>query len=142
MPAVVAELHPDEQKAVVDDGHEVGIHGWIHEFNSDLTETEERDIMMGASDVLERITGNRPVGIRTPSWDFTPYTLKICREMELLYDSSLMADDEPYELLENGEPTGHRVARRMDQRRRSLHEYGSAEYHPASYVAFRRARYF
>ncbi|MED5358458.1 MAG: polysaccharide deacetylase [Pseudomonadota bacterium] len=106
VPAVVAELHPDEQKAVVDDGHEVGIHGWIHEFNSDLTETEERDIMMGASDVLERITGKRPVGIRTPSWDFTPYTLKICREMELLYDSSLMADDEPYELLENGEPTG------------------------------------
>ena len=106
VPAVVAKLHPDEQKAVVDDGHEVGIHGWIHEFNSDLTETEERDIMMGASDVLERITGKRPVGIRTPSWDFTPYTLKICREMELLYDSSLMADDEPYELLENGEPTG------------------------------------
>ena len=106
VPAVVAELHPDEQKAVVDDGHEVGIHGWIHEFNSDLTETEERDIMMGASDVLERITGKRPVGMRTPSWDFTPYTLKICREMELLYDSSLMADDEPYELLEDGEPTG------------------------------------
>ena len=26
--------------------------------------------------------------------------------MELLYDSSLMADDEPYELLEEGEPTG------------------------------------
>ena len=106
VPAVVAKLHPDEQKAVVDDGHEVGIHGWIHEFNSDLTETEERDIMMGASDVLERITGKRPIGMRTPSWDFTPYTLKICREMELLYDSSLMADDEPYELLENGEPTG------------------------------------
>ena len=75
VPAVVAELHPGEQKAVVDDGHEVGIHGWIHEFNSDLTETEERDIMMGASDVLERITGKRPVGMSTTSWDFTPYTL-------------------------------------------------------------------
>lgn len=106
VPAVVAELHPEEQKAVVDDGHEVGIHGWIHEFNSDLSETEERDIMNRASDVLERITGKRPVGMRTPSWDFTPYTLKICQEMELLYDSSLMADDEPYELLEDGHPTG------------------------------------
>jgi len=106
VPAVVAELHPEEQKAVVDDGHEVGIHGWIHEFNSDLSETEERDIMLRAADVLERISGRRPVGIRTPSWDFTPYTLKICREMGLLYDSSLMADDEPYELLEDGAPTG------------------------------------
>ena len=26
--------------------------------------------------------------------------------MGLLYDSSMMADDEPYELLEDGEPTG------------------------------------
>ena len=26
--------------------------------------------------------------------------------MGLLYDSSLMADDDPYELLEDGEPTG------------------------------------
>ena len=106
VPAVVAELHPEEQKAVVEEGHEVGIHGWIHEFNSDLTETEERDIMNRSADTLERITGKRPVGVRTPSWDFTPYTLKICREMGLLYDSSLMADDEPYELLEDGEPTG------------------------------------
>jgi peptidoglycan-N-acetylglucosamine deacetylase len=48
----------------------------------------------------------RPVGIRTPSWDFSQHTLAITREMGLLYDSSLMADDEPYELLEDGEPTG------------------------------------
>ena len=61
---------------------------------------------MRAADTLERICGKRPVGIRTPSWDFSPNTLAISREMGLLYDSSLMADDEPYELLENGEPTG------------------------------------
>ena len=45
-------------------------------------------------------------GVRTPSWDFSQHTLAISREMGLLYDSSLMADDEPYELLEDGEPTG------------------------------------
>ena len=31
VPAVVALLHPDEQRALADDGHEIGIHGWIHE---------------------------------------------------------------------------------------------------------------
>ena len=61
---------------------------------------------MRAADVLEEIAGVRPVGIRTPSWDFSQHTLAITREMGLLYDSSLMADDEPYELLEDGEPTG------------------------------------
>ncbi len=106
VPAVVAMLHPEEQRAVVDQGHEVGIHGWIHEFNSTLPAENERDLQMRSADVLEKITGVRPVGIRTPSWDFSPQTLAISREMGLIYESSLMADDEPYEILEDGEPTG------------------------------------
>jgi len=105
-PAVVALLHPDEPRAVADEGHEVAIHGWIHERNSELGYDTERDLMLRSSDVLEEASGKRPVGIRTPSWDFSPHTLRITREMGLLYDSSLMADDEPYEILENGEPTG------------------------------------
>ncbi len=106
VPAVVAMLHPDEQRAVVQQGHEVGIHGWIHEFNSTLPSADERDLQMRSADVLEKITGERPVGIRTPSWDFSPQTLSISREMGLIYDSSLMADDDPYEILEDGEQTG------------------------------------
>jgi peptidoglycan/xylan/chitin deacetylase (PgdA/CDA1 family) len=106
VPAVVATLYPDEQRALVDEGHEIGIHGWIHELNSKLPPADERVLQMRAADVLERITGVRPVGIRTPSWDFSPHTLAISREMGLLYDSSLMADDEPYEILEDGAPTG------------------------------------
>ena len=39
-------------------------------------------------------------------WDFSPNTLAITREMGLLYDSSLMADVDCYELMMNGEPTG------------------------------------
>ena len=106
VPAVVAELHPDEQRALVGEGHEIGIHGWIHELNSKLPPADERALQMRAADVLERITGVRPVGIRTPSWDFSEHTLAISREMGLLYDSSLMADDDPYEILEDGAPTG------------------------------------
>ncbi|MGI9334988.1 MAG: polysaccharide deacetylase family protein [Gammaproteobacteria bacterium] len=106
VPAVVAKLHPDEQRALAGDGHEIGIHGWIHELNSELPPAAERDLQMRAADTLEQIAGTRPVGIRTPSWDFSQNTLAISREMGLLYDSSLMADDDPYELLEQGEPTG------------------------------------
>ena len=106
VPAVIAMLYPEEQREVVAAGHEIGIHGWIHEFNSRVPPENERDLQMRAADTLERIAGVRPVGVRTPSWDFSPHTLAIGREMGLLYDSSLMADDEPYELLEDGEPTG------------------------------------
>ena len=106
VPAVTALLYPDEQKRVVAEGHEVGIHGWIHERNSELPPENERELQMRSAEVLERITGVRPVGIRTPSWDFTPHTLAITTDMGLIYDSSLMGDDECYELVMNGEPTG------------------------------------
>src|SRR6267378_6556188 len=106
VPAVSAMLHPDEQRRVVAEGHEIGIHGWIHERNSILPEASERDLQMRSADMLEKVSGQRPVGIRTPSWDFSPHTLAITRDMGLLYDSSLMADDDCYELLLDGQPTG------------------------------------
>ena len=106
VPAVAALLHPDEQRRVIDEGHEIGLHGWIHELNSLLPERDERELHQRASDTLTQITGVRPVGMRTPSWDFSPATLTIQREMGLLYDSSLMADDDPYELEQHGQATG------------------------------------
>lgn len=106
VPAVVAQLYPEETASFVARGHEVGIHGWIHERNTALAPADERDLQLRAADALERITGTRAVGIRTPSWDFSDETLAITRDMGLLYDSSLMADDDCYELLLDGEPTG------------------------------------
>jgi peptidoglycan-N-acetylglucosamine deacetylase len=106
MPAVSAMLHPDEARAYAEAGHEVGIHGWIHERNMLLNPVEERELALRSAEMLEHITGQRPVGVRTPSWDFSDATLSIIREMGLLYDSSLMADDDPYEVLADGQPTG------------------------------------
>jgi peptidoglycan/xylan/chitin deacetylase (PgdA/CDA1 family) len=106
VPAVVALIYPDEQRRLIAEGHEVAMHSWIHELNSVLSYDDERDIMLRSQDTLEKITGVRPVGMRTASWDFSPHTLRIEKEMGLLYDSSLMADEDCYELLMDGEPTG------------------------------------
>ncbi|HYL91062.1 MAG TPA: polysaccharide deacetylase [Burkholderiales bacterium] len=106
VPAVTALLYPDEQRRIAADGHEIGIHGWIHERNSELPEKAERELQMRSADTLEKICGKRPLGIRTPSWDFSPHTLAITRKMGLLYDSSLMADVDCYELEMDGKATG------------------------------------
>ncbi|MEN3375174.1 MAG: peptidoglycan-N-acetylglucosamine deacetylase, partial [Hyphomicrobiales bacterium] len=106
VPAVAALLHPDEQRQVIAEGHELGIHSWIHELNSVLSYEAESDIMNRAADTLEKITGVRPVGSRTASWDFSPHTLRITKEMGLLYDSSLMADEDCYDLELEGQSTG------------------------------------
>jgi peptidoglycan/xylan/chitin deacetylase (PgdA/CDA1 family) len=106
VPAMSAILHESSLKDIMEAGHEVGLHGWIHERNSQLDEKTERDLMQRASATLERITGKKPVGMRTPSWDYSPSTIKLAQEMGLLYDSSLMADDHPYEVTVAGTPTG------------------------------------
>lgn len=107
VPAVSALLYPDSIRAMVGPGiHEIGLHGWIHERNSQLDEATERELMRRALDTLERMAGRPPVGMRTPSWDYSPYTIGLAKELGLIYDSSLMADDGPYEVLAAGKPTG------------------------------------
>ncbi len=106
VPAVTALIHPDEQRRIVAEGHEIGIHGWIHELNSVLPHDDERELMLRSADTLEKICGIRPVGMRTPSWDFSWSTLAIAAEMGLLYNSSLMSDEDCYELLLDGNPCG------------------------------------
>jgi peptidoglycan/xylan/chitin deacetylase (PgdA/CDA1 family) len=106
VPAVSAKLYPDQVKRIVAAGHEVGLHGWIHERNSLLAEADERELMQRSIATLTEITGRKPVGMRTPSWDYSPNTARLVKEFGLLYDSSLMADDSPYEVLLEGQPSG------------------------------------
>lgn len=106
VPAVTALLHPEEQRRVVDAGHEIGIHGWIHELNSELGIEDERDLMLRSMDTIEKITGKRPTGLRSPSADFSPNTMRLLVELGLKYDSSLGADEDCYELNWDGKPTG------------------------------------
>ena len=106
-PAWSLKLAP-EQVAQVDAAgiHEIAAHGWIHERNSQLDEPTERRLLERSVAALTEIAGRRPVGYRAPSWNFSPNTLTMLRDMGFLYESSLMADDRPYELLQAGEPTG------------------------------------
>lgn len=106
VPAVCAKIDPDEPRRILDAGHEVGMHGWIHENNSLLDEATERELMFRAREVLEAACGRAPRGFRSANWDLSPHTIDIVAELGLDYDSSLMADEAPYELLLDGRPTG------------------------------------
>lgn len=105
-PAVAALLHPDEVAGVSAEGHEVGLQGWIHEMCGRLGYQAERDLNLRAFEVVERLSGHAPAGMRTAGFDFSPNTLVIIRELGLTYDSSLMTDDDPYELMSDHEPVG------------------------------------
>lgn len=107
IPAVAAQLHPWAVDAIlIQERHEIGVHGWIHELAGELTGEEERELSERAFNFWKGRTGKPPAGTRTPSWDFTPHTLGIVRDLGFVYDSSLMGDDRPYELMAAGAPTG------------------------------------
>lgn len=108
IPQVAAELHPEEVDAILASPlkHEIGVHGWVHEVLSNLTGDQERDLTSRAVEFWTKRLGHKPAGIRCPSWDFTKETLALIKQHGFLYDSSLMADDRPYEIVEEGKPTG------------------------------------
>ena len=106
-PAWSLKLAPEQAQVIQSSGlHEIGVHGWIHELNTSIDGATEERLLRQAMVEIEAIAGVRPVGYRAPSWNHSPNTLSIVRDMGFLYESSLMHDDRPYELLQDGEPTG------------------------------------
>ena len=67
---------------------------------------EEERLLDQAIEYLTKVTGKRPVGYRAPSWAFSPVTLDLILKKGFLYDSSLQALDEPYEVMSRGKLTG------------------------------------
>lgn len=106
IPGICALIDPTEAPRIRDAGHEIGLHGWMHEDNSVLDAPTERELTLRSRDLLEQQLGSPPVGFRSPSWDLSPHTIAIVAELGLEYDSSMMADDSCYELLVNGTPSG------------------------------------
>ena len=106
-PAWSLKLAPEQADLIKNSGqHEIGVHGWIHEMNTALDRSTEARLLRQAVEAIEQIIGERPTGYRAPSWNHSPNTLEIVRELGFIYESSLMHDDRPYELLQDGEPTG------------------------------------
>ena len=108
IPAVAAALHPSMVSDILaHQRHEIGVHGWLHEAPNTLSgEGDERRLLTQVIEYITEVTGKIPAGYRAPAWTFSRHTLKLIKEAGFLYDSSLMASDDPYEILLDKQPTG------------------------------------
>ena len=89
------QRHPELTAAFVELGHEIACHGWrwIHYQNVDAA--VEREHMRLALEVIEQMTGQRPLGWYTGR--DSPNTRRlVADDGRLLYDSDYYGDDLPF----------------------------------------------
>lgn len=92
IPGHTIDTYPEVCREIVERGHEVGHHGYMHEDPTDLPLEAEEDIIVKGLKTLEKI-GVRPKGYRSPGFDFSPNTLDLLDKYGFKYDSSLMGND-------------------------------------------------
>ncbi|KAK8217516.1 hypothetical protein M8818_001274 [Zalaria obscura] len=97
IPGHTVETFPDTVRHVVESGAEIGLHGYSHEGIYQMTEEQERDVLEKCIEVATKLCGKKPRGYRAPMYTIRETTVKMLREHEFLYDSSLMHhDSQPY----------------------------------------------
>ncbi|MDW6094296.1 allantoinase PuuE [Vibrio rhizosphaerae] len=106
--ATALQRNPEVTQAMIEADHEIVCHGlkWIH--YQDMPIEQERQHMQAALDIIENLTGKRPVGWYTGR--DSPNTRQLVAEQDgLLYDSDYYGDDLPFWTRVDGQTQPHLV---------------------------------
>ena len=97
IPGHSIETFPEQMKAVVEAGHEVGIHGYSHENPIAMTPAQEEAVLDRSIELVTQLAGKRPTGYVAPWWEFSNVTNELLLKKGIKYDPSLMHNDfHPY----------------------------------------------
>jgi allantoinase len=93
--SMALERHPEVTQAFVELGHEIACHGWRWIHYQDMDEATERQHLQTGMAIIERLTGQRPLGWYTGR--DSPNTRRLVAEHGgFLYDSDYYGDDLPF----------------------------------------------
>jgi peptidoglycan/xylan/chitin deacetylase (PgdA/CDA1 family) len=99
IPGHTIESYPSCVERVRAAGHEIGHHGWTHRPPATMSAEEEEEELLRGVAAIERLTGARPRGYRSPSWDLSPHSVGLLLKHGFVYDSSMMGHDYlPYQV--------------------------------------------
>jgi peptidoglycan/xylan/chitin deacetylase (PgdA/CDA1 family) len=96
IPGWCIEQYPETVDLLLENGHEVALHGYLHERPNELSAADEQRALDRALQAYEKHIGRRPRGWRAPSFAFSKHSLGYLLDAGFEYDSSLMGDDIPY----------------------------------------------
>jgi peptidoglycan/xylan/chitin deacetylase (PgdA/CDA1 family) len=84
--------HPERVQELAARGHEVGLHGWVHEKFGSLDRMRAEQLLYDGTAALTRI-GVRPKGFRAPGGLRGKHTVPVLQALGFRYDSSTDPDD-------------------------------------------------
>ena len=102
VPGWVIERNQALIEEIFEQGHEIGHHGYLHEW-LDMTDPskEEANLIKGI-EIIEKTIGQKPLGYRSPAGEYTPATLSLLNKHGFAYSTSMMDDIIPYKHIIDG----------------------------------------
>jgi len=95
-PAWCMERYPELVDMILEGGHEIAAHGYLHENPNKLSPEDELYWLERQIDVICKMTGQRPRGWRAPLYNYSKHSTNYLIAQGFTYDASLMGDDIPY----------------------------------------------
>ena len=65
---------------IVDAGHEIGAHGYLHENPIAMTPTQEEEVLVKSIELIEKLTGKKPRGYVAPWWEMSDSTAALLQK--------------------------------------------------------------
>lgn len=97
VPGHSIETFPDQIKAIVDAGHEIGAHGYSHENPVSMTARQEEDVLAHTVELIEKASGRAPRGYVAPWWEMSDRTAGLLKKYGFTYDhSQALHDFQPF----------------------------------------------
>jgi len=98
---------PDLVERAHAEGHESSIHSWDHRYYTPMSPAEQLADMQRTIDAIERVTGERPVGHKTPAWRYNDHTAALVQQLGLLWQMDIAGSDLPW--IERPDPAGRPI---------------------------------
>jgi peptidoglycan/xylan/chitin deacetylase (PgdA/CDA1 family) len=110
IPGVTLNTYPDVCRAIAEAGHEIGHHGFTHVSPVKMSREDERNALLKGKTAIQEVTGQVPVGYRSPAWDLSENSIELLLQEGFVYDSSMMAHDYmPYYARDRDQILEHQV---------------------------------
>ena len=93
VPGHTALAYPDLIRHIVDQGHELAYHGWMHEDARDFDIAGQRLVIERGLEALDHVAGVRPRGHVAPAWNMSEHTMDLVDEFGFDFDGSRMSTD-------------------------------------------------